>query len=87
MICSPEEIVVESTKPGIFIAECDFDRIAGSGKEGISMVTFAVEDQTGVLRDWRRLKFFGKTSPIGRGAQIPSAPGGVPSRDFKSVDQ
>jgi predicted amidohydrolase len=27
MICSPEEIVIESIKPGIIIAECDFERI------------------------------------------------------------
>jgi predicted amidohydrolase len=33
MICSPEEIVVESTKQDIFIAECDIDRIRWLRKE------------------------------------------------------
>lgn len=27
MICSPEKIIVESTDPGVFVADCDLDRL------------------------------------------------------------
>jgi len=27
MICSPEKIIVESTNPGVFVADCDLDRL------------------------------------------------------------
>jgi len=55
MICSPEEILVESTRTGIFIAECDFDRIGWLREEtdryGPPM---PFNTKPGVLRDWRR---------------------------------
>jgi predicted amidohydrolase len=64
MICSPEEIIVESTKPGIFIAECDIDRIRWLRKEtdlyGPPMPWNA---KPGVLRDWRRSDVYRKNYP------------------------
>jgi len=59
MICSPEEILIESTKSGIFIAECDFERISWLREEvdryGPPMPFNA---KPGVLRDWRRPGLF-----------------------------
>ncbi len=54
MICSPEEIVIESTKAGIFIAECDLERIRWLREQkdlyGPPMPWRA---KPGALRDWR----------------------------------
>ncbi len=62
MICSPEEILVESTKPGIFIADCDFERIGWLREEtdryGPPM---PFNTKPGVLRDWRRSELFRKS--------------------------
>jgi predicted amidohydrolase len=61
MVCSPEEIVVESTREGIFIAECDFERIRWLRSErdqyGPPMPWRA---KPGVLRDWRDSTLFRK---------------------------
>jgi predicted amidohydrolase len=59
MICSPEEILVESTKTGIFIAECDFERIAWLREESDSYgPPMPFNTKPGVLRDWRRPELF-----------------------------
>jgi len=64
MICSPEEILVESTKTGIFVAECDFERIGWLREEtdryGPPM---PFNTKPGVLRDWRRPGLFRKNFP------------------------
>lgn len=64
MICSPEEILVESTKPGVFIAECDIDRIRWLRKEtdcyGPPMPW---NTKPGTLRDWRRSDIYRKNFP------------------------
>jgi len=61
MICSPEEILAESTKTGIFMAECDFDRIRWLREEtdryGPPM---PFNTKPGVLREWRRREVFRK---------------------------
>ena len=61
MICSPEEIVVESERPGIFMAECDLDRIRTLREErdhyGPPM---PFNTKPGVLRDWRRSDLYRK---------------------------
>jgi len=66
MICSPEEILTESLKPGIFITECDIDRIRWLRQEkdlyGPPMPWRA---KPGVLRDWRRPEVFRKNLPDG----------------------
>jgi predicted amidohydrolase len=64
MICSPEEIIVESVKPGVFVAECDLDRIRWLREQkdlyGPPMPWRA---KPGVLRDWRRPELFRKNFP------------------------
>lgn len=66
MICSPEEILIESLKPGIFIVECDIDRIRWLREEkdlyGPPMPWRA---KPGALRDWRRPEMFRKNLPDG----------------------
>jgi predicted amidohydrolase len=61
MICSPEEILSESLKPGIFVAECDFERIRWLREQkdlyGPPMPWRA---KPGVLQDWRRPEVFRK---------------------------
>ena len=61
MICSPEEVLIESTKSGIVIADCDFDRIRWLREEtdryGPPM---PFNTKPGVLRDWRRHEVFRK---------------------------
>jgi predicted amidohydrolase len=64
MICSPEEIIVESTKPGIFIAECDIDRIRWLRKEtDLYGPPMPWNTKPGVLRDWRRSDVYRKNYP------------------------
>jgi predicted amidohydrolase len=61
MICSPEEIVVESTKPGIFIAECDVERIRWLREEkDLYGPPMPWKTKPGVLRDWRIPNLFRK---------------------------
>jgi len=64
MICSPEEILIESLKPGIFIADCDFERIRWLREQrdlyGPPMPWRA---KPGVLRDWRRPEVYRKNFP------------------------
>jgi predicted amidohydrolase len=61
MICSPEEILVESVKPGIFIAECDFERIRWLREErDLYGPPMPWRTKPGVLRDWRRSELFRK---------------------------
>jgi predicted amidohydrolase len=64
MICSPEEILVESTRTGIFIAECNFERIGWLREEtdryGPPM---PFNTKPGVLRDWRRPELSRKNFP------------------------
>jgi len=64
MICSPEEIVVESTKPGIFIAECDIDRIRWLRQEkDLYGPPMPWNTKPGTLRDWRRSEVYRKNFP------------------------
>jgi predicted amidohydrolase len=66
MICSPEEIVVESIKPGIFIADCDLDRIRWLREEkDLYGPPMPWRTKPGVLRDWRRPGLFRKNFPEG----------------------
>jgi predicted amidohydrolase len=62
MICSPEEIVIESTKEGIFVAECDFERIRWlrSQKDRWPGPPLPWNAKPGVLRDWRNSGLFRK---------------------------
>lgn len=64
MICSPEEILIESIKPGIFIADCDFERIRWLREEtdryGPPM---PFKTKPGVLRDWFRPELYRKNYP------------------------
>jgi len=61
MICSPEEILIESLKPGIFIAECDFERIRWLREQGdLYGPPMPWRTKPGVLRDWRRPEVFRK---------------------------
>ncbi len=64
MICSPEEILLESTKPGIFIAECDLDRIRWLREEKDQYgPPMPFNTKPGVLRDWRRSGLYRKNFP------------------------
>ena len=64
MICSPEEIVIESVKPGIFIAECDLElNLAGSGKRETCMGRRCPGGRNRAFRDWRRSELFRKSFP------------------------
>jgi predicted amidohydrolase len=66
MICSPEEIIVESIKPGIIIAECDLDRIRWLREEkDLYGPPMPWRTKPGVLRDWRRPELFRKNFPEG----------------------
>lgn len=64
MICSPEEILIESLKPGVFLADCDIERIRWLRQEkdlyGPPMPWRA---KPGVLRDWRRSAVYKKNFP------------------------
>jgi predicted amidohydrolase len=61
MICSPEEIVLESLKPGVFIAECDLDRTRWLRAErDLYGPPMPWKTKPGVLRDWRRSEVFRK---------------------------
>ena len=54
MICSTEEIGVESTKPGIFTPECDLDRIRRlKEQKDVPGQPKACRTKPGILRDWR----------------------------------
>jgi predicted amidohydrolase len=66
MICSPEEILLESTKTGIFIAECDLDRIRWLREERDQYgPPLPFNTKPGVLRDWRRPELFKENLPDG----------------------
>jgi predicted amidohydrolase len=66
MICSPEEILVESLKPGIFIAECDVDRIRWLREQkDLYGPPMPWRTKPGALRDWRRPEVFRKNFPEG----------------------
>ena len=61
MICSPEEILIESTLPGIFIAECDLDRIRWLREEkDTSAQAKGYKTKPGIFRDWRFPELFRK---------------------------
>lgn len=61
MICSPEEIVIESTKSGIFTAECDLGRIRWLREEkDQASIPLPFKAKPGVLRDWRNSSLFRK---------------------------
>jgi predicted amidohydrolase len=61
MICSPEEILLESLKPGVFIAECDLDRTRWLRAErDLYGPPMPWKTKPGVLRDWRRSEVFRK---------------------------
>jgi predicted amidohydrolase len=64
MICSPEEIVIESIKPGIIIAECDFERIQWLRQERDAYgPPMPFRAKPGVLRDWFRPEIYRKNFP------------------------
>ena len=64
MICSPEEVVVESTKPGIFTAECDLDRIRWLREQrDLYGPPMPWNTKPGALRDWRRPEVYRKNCP------------------------
>lgn len=64
MICSPEEILIESLKPGIFTAECDFERIRWLREErDLYGPPMPWRTKPGILRDWRRPEVFRKNFP------------------------
>ncbi|NWF92416.1 MAG: carbon-nitrogen hydrolase family protein [Syntrophaceae bacterium] len=64
MICSPEEILVESTRPGIFIAECDLDRIRWLRQESDAYgPPMPFRTKPGVLRDWFRPEIYRRNFP------------------------
>jgi predicted amidohydrolase len=64
MICSPEEIVVESTRPGIFTAECDIDRIRWLREQrDLYGPPMPWNTKPGVFRDWRRPEVYRKNCP------------------------
>jgi predicted amidohydrolase len=66
MICSPEEILTESLKPGIFIAECDIDRIRWlRDQKDLYGPPMPWRTKPGALRDWRRPEVFRKNLPEG----------------------
>jgi len=64
MICSPEEILAESLKPGILVAECDLERIRWLREQkdlyGPPMPWRA---KPGALRDWRIPGLYRKNYP------------------------
>jgi hypothetical protein len=64
MICSPEEIVIESTKEGIFIAECDLERIRWLREQkDLYGPPMPWRTKPGALRDWRISGLFRKNYP------------------------
>jgi len=64
MICSPEEIVCESTKPGIFTAVCDIDRIRWLREQrDLYGPPMPWNTKPGVFRDWRRPEVYRKNCP------------------------
>ena len=66
MICSPEEVLTESLKPGIFIAECDVERIRWLREQkDLYGPPMPWRTKPGVLRDWRRPEVFRKNLPEG----------------------
>jgi predicted amidohydrolase len=61
MICSPEEILLESLKPGVFVAECDLDRTRWLRQQkDLYGPPMPWKTKPGVLRDWRRSEVFRK---------------------------
>ncbi len=64
MICSPEEVLVESEKPGVFVAECDLERIRWlrETKDRYEL-PLPFKAKPGVLRDWRRPELYRKACP------------------------
>jgi predicted amidohydrolase len=66
MICSPEEILMESTKPGIFITECDLERIRWLREQrDLYGPPMPWRTKPGALRDWRNPGLFRKNFPDG----------------------
>lgn len=61
MICSPEEILVESIKPGVFIAECDLERIRFLRRDTDAYgPPMPWNTKPGTLREWRRPEIYRK---------------------------
>ncbi len=61
MICSPEEVLVEATKPGIFTAQCDLDRIRWLREQrDLYGPPMPWNTKPGTLRDWRRPEVYRK---------------------------
>ena len=66
MICSPEEILLESLKPGIFVEECDVERIRWLREQkDLYGPPMPWRTKPGALRDWRRPEVFRKNLPEG----------------------
>jgi len=64
MICSPEEILIESLRPGIFIGECDVERIRWLREQkDLYGPPMPWRTKPGALRDWRRPEVFRKNLP------------------------
>ena len=60
MICSPEEILRESTQPGIMVADCDLERIRWLREEMDQYPPKAYKTKPGIFRDWRSPGLFKK---------------------------
>lgn len=64
MICSPEEILAESLKPGIVVAECDLERIRWLREQrDLYGPPMPWRTKPGVLRDWRIPGLYRKNYP------------------------
>ena len=59
MICSPEEIMAESIKEGILVADCDLDRIRYLGEQQDTWDFPGVKHcKPGIFRDWCRPELY-----------------------------
>lgn len=77
MICSPEEIVVESYDEGVHIATADVERVRWLRTEhdrlsdSSAPLTTPWRTKPGTLRDWRRQAVFDANQVITRGVEDP----------------
>lgn len=73
MVCSPEEVLVETTDEGVHVAEVDLDRVRWLRAEQDRFVDSAGvrpwRAKPGTLRDWRRQAVLDASPELGR-AQV-----------------
>jgi predicted amidohydrolase len=60
MVAGPEEIVLESKQPGIFVAELDLDRIQWLRETSDGFPDQGWRTKPGVLKEWRRPELYRK---------------------------